>query len=160
MYSQTHLQNLVAQAELLLRRSDGRLYDNIQQNRLRLIYDDPKGSKHSVMLSPGRGSLNWAILFVLDRPSLQKPRALRSAAKAAYRYYRYYRRPVMLRAVIYTRPNSGSRGMPFETLTHSFARGEEPGPRPTVPLPGILQVGGTEDVDSSKPPSWLRRRDC
>jgi hypothetical protein len=132
MYSQTHLQSLIAQAELLRRRGDLRLYDNVQQASLDFTYRDPKGFKHSVALPAGRGSLKRAILFILDHPSYQKPRALKTAAEVAYCYYRH---PAMLTAVIPTRPNSGLRAMSFETLTHGFAKGENPGPPPTVPPP-------------------------
>lgn len=133
MYTQTHLQNVIAQAELLLRRGDRRIYENIQYDSLAMTYHDPRGRQHSVILTPGRGSLKKAILFVLDEPSFQKPRALKSAAEVAYRYYRD---PAMRRAVLHSRPNSASRAMSFETLTHGFSEVENPGPPPTVPPPG------------------------
>ena len=132
MYSQTHLQNLIAQAELLLRRGDSRLYDNIRNDVKTITYRDSKRIVHTATLPAGRGSLKQAILFVLDAPSFQVPRALKSAAEVAYRYYRH---PAMLNAVLPSRPNSGSRAMAFETLTHGFAAGEDPGPPPSVPPP-------------------------
>ncbi|MGH8603036.1 MAG: hypothetical protein ACREXR_09790, partial [Gammaproteobacteria bacterium] len=132
MYTQTHLQNVIAQAELLLRRGDRRIYDNVQNDNLITGYNDPKHVQRSVTLPRGRGSLKQAILFVLDAPSFQRPRSLKAAAEVAYRYYRH---PAMLRAVLPTRPNRGSRAMSFETLTHGFTGGEDPSPPPTVPSP-------------------------
>jgi hypothetical protein len=133
VYSQTHLQNLVAQAELLLRRGDKRIYDNIRQDSPLLAYSDARGKKHEIRLPSGRGSLKNAILFVVDHPSHQKPRSLKSAAEVAFRYYRHR---AMLKAVTRSRPNSGSRAMAFETLTHGFADGEDPPPPPLAPPPG------------------------
>lgn len=130
MYSQTHLQNVIAQAELLLRRGDRRIYDNIRTDSLLITYKDPKAAQHPALLPPGRGSLKQAILFVLDAPSFQEPRSLKSAAEVAYRYYRH---PAMLKAVLSTRPNSNDRAMSFETLTHGFAEGENPNAPPIVP---------------------------
>lgn len=131
-YSQTHLQNLIAQAELLLRRGDKRIFDNIQSSPLPITYLSAKGEQLSVLLPPGRGSLKQAILFVLDNPRSQGPRSLKSAAEVAYRYYRH---PAMLAATLPTRPNSGTRAMSFETLTHAFAKDEAVNPSPTVPPP-------------------------
>jgi hypothetical protein len=132
MYSQTHLQNLIAQAELLWRRGDRRLYDNVQKQAQPWEYVDAKGRRHTVVLPAGRGSLRQAILFVIDHPSFQTPRALRSAAEVAARYYHD---PVMFRMVQPTRPNSGTRAMAFETLTHGFAQDETPAPPPVVAPP-------------------------
>jgi len=154
MYSQTHLQNLVAQAELLLRRGDRRIYDNVQTTATRLEYEDAVGVQHSVPLPQGRGSLKQAILFVLDRPSFQKVRALKSAAEVAYRYYRC---SAMLKAVKSTRPNSGGRAMSFETLTHGFAEGEEPGPPPTAPPPGVDSGTEARPQPQAGPHACLRR---
>lgn len=133
MYSQTHLQNLIAQAELLLRRGDRRLYDNLAQAPAAFTYIDGHGAAHTVTLPAKRGSLHQAILFILTAPSFQTPRALKTAAEVAYRYYRD---PAMKAAIAASRPNSGERAMAYETLTHGFAEGENPGPPPTVPPPG------------------------
>lgn len=131
MYSQTHLQNLIAQAELMLRRGDRRLYDNIQTTTSMAKFTDARGRQQMKPLPAGRGSLKQAILFVLQT-SNQPPRALRSAGEVAYRYYRH---PAMLRAVEATRPNSGDRAMSYETLTHGFAANENPANPPVTEPP-------------------------
>ncbi len=128
MYSQTHLQNLIAQAELLLRRGDRRIYDNIATTPQQFTYKDPSGTARTVILPAGRGSLRNAIMFVIASPSRQRIRALRSALEVANHYYND---PVMLEAVIKTRPNSGGRAMSFETLTHAFS--PETSPPVTAP---------------------------
>lgn len=132
MYSQTHLEGLIAQAELMLRRGDNRLYENIQNDSQNFKYTDSKGNNNLVTLPPGRGSLKKAVLFILDYPSYQKPRSLRSSGEIVYRYYRH---PAMLKAVINRRPSSGGRTLAFETLTHGFAEGEITHLPPTVPPP-------------------------
>ncbi len=132
MYSQTHLEGLIAQAELLLRRGDKSLYDNIRNDNLVYDFESPEGNDYQVVLPRGRGSLKKAVLFILDNPSFQKPRALRSAAEVVHRYYRH---PAMLKAVLRKRPTSGGRPLGFETLTHAFAEGENPGLPPTVSPP-------------------------
>ncbi len=118
MYSQTHLQNLIAQAELLRRRGDLRIYGNIANDSPVFQYVDSRGEQHTVTLPAGRGSLRKAILFVLSQ---QRARALRSACEVAYAYYGD---SAMLNAVTATRPNTGNRGMAFETLTSGTAPGE------------------------------------
>ena len=144
MYSQTHLQHVLAHAELLWRRGDRRIYENIQQQALPLTYNDPAGKRLSLTLPAGRGSLRQALRFVLVAAFSPAPRALKSAAEIAYRYYRD---PFLLAAVRDTRPNTGSRGSAFETLTHGFAKGESPAPPPTSLPPGysdnpLAQSGG------------------
>ncbi len=135
MYSQTHLQNVIAHAELLLRRGDRRLYDNIAEDRATVSYVDGRGVAHTVILPPQRGSLRKAILFILAAPSFQTPRSLKTAGEVAYRYYRD---PGMKAVIAASRPNSGERAMAYETLTHGFAENENPGPPPTVPPPGAV----------------------
>lgn len=144
MYSQTHLQNVIAQAELALRRGDRRLYDYEAADAAAIEYQDPRGRTLRATLPAGRGSLRRALLFVLGEPSRQRPRALGSAAEVAYRYYRD---PVLLSAIRAGRPHSGDRAMALETLTHAFSAGENPGPPPTVPPPGhTATVAGRREV--------------
>lgn len=132
MYSQTHLQQLIAHAELLLRRGDRRIYDNIQNEPLKIQYFDPKGQRKETTLPPGRGSLLKALAFVFVRSKNNVPRSLKSAGEVAYRYYQ---KEFILKAVKPTRPNTSNRAMAFETLTHGFAENETPAPPPTTPPP-------------------------
>ena len=132
MYSQTHLQQLIAHAELLLRRGDHRIYDNIQPEALRIEYYDPNGNPLAVELPAGRGSLLKAIEFVFQKSKNPVPRSLKSAGEVAYRYYKA---PFILSAIEASRPNSSNRAMAFETLTHGFAEGETIALPPTVPAP-------------------------
>jgi hypothetical protein len=132
MYTQTHLQQLIAHAELLLRRGDRRLYDNIQNEPLKIQYFDPKGQPKETTLPAGRGSLLKALQFVLVHSKNGEPRSLKSAGEVAFRYYR---KDFVLAAIKPTRPNSSNRAMAFETLTHGFAENELPAPPPTTPPP-------------------------
>jgi hypothetical protein len=141
MYSQTHLQNVIAQAELIWRRGDRRIYENLATQKSFITYQGPDGLMLRAALPAGRGSLRHAVLFIIAAPSRQRPRALRSALEVAYRYYRD---PAMLNAVLGTRPNSGGRAMSFETLTHVFVPGQNPGPPPVVDPP--KQIAGAADA--------------
>ena len=121
-YQQTHLQGTLLHAELLLRRGDKSIYDNVKQD--------------------GGGSLRRAVLFVLHNPNApSKSYPLhRSHFPMLELAYRYYRDPAMARELgIGTGHRKiGSRSgqmLHFGTITHGFSPDETPAPPPVTALP-------------------------
>jgi len=125
-YMHAHLSGTVLQAELLLRRGDHSLFDNIK--------------------SDGSGSILRAILYVIANPN--DPNApthwyswmdsRKSIIEISYRYYRNSAIAKQLGIGTSSRniDGAGNTAMPhFGTLTHGFAVGENPGPPPVTPAP-------------------------
>lgn len=125
-YMIAHLSGTIMSAELLLRRGDSILYDNIQAD--------------------GSGSILRAILYVIENPYDPSPpdhwfdwlESRKSILEIAYRYYRH---PAMARQ-LGVRTGSrhiagdGNSAMPhFGTLTHGFANSENPDLPPVTPAP-------------------------
>jgi hypothetical protein len=113
-------------AELLLRRGDPVLYNN--------------------MNSSGGGSILRAILFVIANPHDPTPpnhsfdwlNSRKSILEIGYRYYRHPAMASQLGVGTSSRHIAGASNtaMPhFGTLTHGFATNENPGPPPVVPAP-------------------------
>ncbi len=122
-YMIAHLSGTLPTAELLLRRGDRGLYDNLR--------------------SDGKGSILRAILYVIENPvspanSFNWLDSRKSILEIAYRYYRH---PAIARQLgIGTSSRhiagSGNSAMPhFGTLTHGFAIGENPPLPPIIPAP-------------------------
>jgi hypothetical protein len=125
-YMMAHLSGTLPTAELLLRRGDPSLYNN--------------------MNSSGGGSILRAILYVIDNPYDPTPPAhsfdwITSRKSILEIAYRYYRNPAIARQLgigTSSRHIAGSSNtaMPhFGTLTHGFATNENPGPPPVVAAP-------------------------
>lgn len=114
-YMHTSLTGMAMQAEMLLRRGDSSMYDNLFYN--------------------GNGSLEKAMEFTVT------PFGAYSSRTSPFELgYRYYRNPVIGAAlgVGGSRKIAGGSNsvfLHFGTLTHGFAPGENPGPPPTVPAP-------------------------
>jgi hypothetical protein len=114
-YMHTSLTGMIMQAEMLLRRGDRSMYDNLKSN--------------------GNGSLETAMEFTLT------PFGAYSSRTSIFELgYRYYKNPMIGAAI----GVSGSRKIAggtntvflhFGTLTHGFAPGENPGLPPAVPAP-------------------------
>lgn len=114
-YMHTTLTGMVMQAEMLLRRGDRSMYDNIN--------------------SASRGSLERAMVFTVTPFG-----AFDSRSSIFELGYRYYRNPVIGASIGIggSRSIAGSGNtvfLHFGTLTHGFAPNENPGPPPTVPAP-------------------------
>ena len=125
-YMQTHLSGTVLQAELLLRRGDSSLFDNLKLD--------------------GGGSILKAILYVIENPNDPTPPAhwwdwigsRKSILEIAYRYYRHPAIGKQLGVGTSNRAiaSDGNSSMPhFSTVTHGFAADENPGPPPLTPAP-------------------------
>lgn len=114
-YMHTSLTGFAMQAEMLLRRGDSSMYDNLFYN--------------------GNGSLEKAMEFTVT------PFGAYSSRTSPFELgYRYYRNPVIGAAlgVGGSRKIAGGSNsvfLHFGTLTHGFALGENPGPPPTVSAP-------------------------
>lgn len=131
-YTHIHLQGLLLHAELLLRRGDNSIYENLGPS--------------------GIGSLLRAILFQIQNPndpkrSVEWRETAKQQLELAYRHYRDRRIAEQLRINPPARKASFKRhrrhiGGPnkqmlhFGTITHGFASGENPGQPPVVPPPG------------------------
>ena len=122
-YTQTYLQGTILHAELLLRRGDRSLYENIAADgsgslvrAIHFLIQNPK--------TPGK-SVGWS---ERDKPSLE----------VTYRYYRDAASAAELRVGQRDRfiGHRSRQMLHFGTVTHGFAPGEKPGPPPTVPPPG------------------------
>jgi hypothetical protein len=106
---------MVMQAEMLLRRGDRSMYDNLHSN--------------------GNGSLQKAMEFTIT------PFGAYSSRTSIFELgYRYYRDPMIGAAIGVggKRVIAGGTNtvfLHFGTLTHGFATNEEPAPPPTVPAP-------------------------
>lgn len=125
-YMIAHLSGTLPTAELLWRRGDPSLYNNIQ--------------------SDGGGSILRAIMFVIDNPYDPNPPqhsfdwidSRKSILEIAYRYYRHPSIARQLGIGLGSRhiAGDGNTAMPhFGTLTHGFSTNENPGPPPVVPAP-------------------------
>lgn len=125
-YMQTHLSGTVLQAELLLRRGDSSLLDNIKPD--------------------GGGSILKAILYVIENPSDPTPpnhswnwiNSRKSILEIAYRYYRHPAIGRQLGIGTSSRhiAGDGNSALPhFATLTHGFAVDENPGRPPVTAAP-------------------------
>jgi hypothetical protein len=121
-----HLSGTVLEAEVLLRRGDNSLFNN--------------------MKGDGSGSILHAILYVIDNPYDPNPPthsfdwldSRKSILEIAYRYYRHPSIAKQLGIGTSSRniDSDGNSAMPhFGTLTHGFAAGENPGPPPVTPAP-------------------------
>jgi hypothetical protein len=120
-YQLAHIQALVAHAELLLRRGDKSMFDNVAPN--------------------GMGSIQQSILFVIQNPTQSWPWSNNHMPTLDISY-RYYRDPAMCAELVCDDvtqrviSGEGNRVMSFGTLTHGFAPDENPGPPPVVAPPG------------------------
>ncbi len=122
-YTMTFLQGIVMHAEMLLRRADNSIYENL--------------------MSSGAGSLSRAIHFIIDNPvkpdrSTHWKEGTKQLLEITYRYYRDAPSAEQLRFGQPDRYIGGASEQMFHfgTITHGFAPGEEPGLPPTVPSPG------------------------
>jgi hypothetical protein len=125
-YMIAHLSGTLSSAELLLRRGDRALYDNIKAD--------------------GGGSILRAILYVIENPYDPDPpnhsfdwlSSRKSILEIAYRYYRH---PAIAKQLGIGTSNrnidsDGNSAMPhFGTLTHGFAVGENPALPPVTAAP-------------------------
>ncbi|PYV44722.1 MAG: hypothetical protein DMG06_05285 [Acidobacteria bacterium] len=118
MYTMTHLQGTLLHAELLLRRGDSSLYNNIT--------------------GTGAGSIRRAVLFLLHNPndsSKSVPWKVSNDGTTLELVHRYYRDPYMAQqlGIGSNRAMCGKGGqmLHFGTITHGFSVGELPGPLPT-----------------------------
>lgn len=121
-YTQTHLEGLVTHAELLLRRGDNAIYENVSNN--------------------SGGSLLKAIHFVINNPikpsqSLDFKDNHKPLLEVTYRYYQDAPTAQQLKIGSSTRFIGGRSGqmLHFGTITHGFASDENPAAPPTVPPP-------------------------
>jgi hypothetical protein len=121
-YMQTHLEGTIMHAELLLRRGDLAIYENIAPS--------------------GAGSLHRALLFLIHNPNDAHRRfEWHHGHKPTLEFaYRYYRDPYLadeLRVGQSDRFIGGRSGqmLHFGTITHGFAPNENPGSPPTVAPP-------------------------
>jgi hypothetical protein len=125
-YMQTHLSGTVLQAELLLRRGDSALFDNIKAD--------------------GGGSILKAILYVIENPNDPTPpnhwwnwiNSRKSILEIAYRYYGHPAIGKQLGIATSSRhiAGDGNSSLPhFATLTHGFAVDENPARPPVTPAP-------------------------
>jgi len=114
-YMHTTLTSMVLHAELLLRRGDASMYENLN--------------------SHGRGSLEKAMEFTVT------PFGAFSSRSSIFDLgYRYYRNPTIGSAIGVggSRLIAGGKNsvfLHFGTLTHGFDLDENPGPPPVVPAP-------------------------
>lgn len=123
-YSMTYLQGVVIHAEVLLRRGDNSIYENIT--------------------TAGAGSLLKAIYFLLHNPSdsSKSPGWKLSNDGATLEFaYHYYRDSLIGKELGIDRGVRHIGGpclqiLHFGTITHGFSTNENPGPIPTVPPPG------------------------
>lgn len=128
-YQQTHIEAIVLHAELLLRRGDRTLYDN--------------------MTSSGGGSIRRAIDFIIHNPnnpgqSLSWYRSHLSTLELAYHYYGDPYMAEQLGVGTTRRVIAGRSGqmLHFGTLTHGLAEHEKPGLPAAIPPP----LGGQSPV--------------
>jgi len=119
-YQLTHIQSLVAHAELLWRRGSTALWDNLAADK--------------------KGSIEQSILFVIDNPTKSWPwnASHLVTLELSYRYYRDAHTCSELKcddpaARVITGP--GNRVLSFATLTHGFGPSENPGAPPTSSPP-------------------------
>src|SRR5439155_12120309 len=126
MYTMTHLQGTLLHAELLLRRGDSSLYNNIT--------------------GTGAGSIRRAVLFLIHNPndpSKSVPWKVTNDGTTLELVYRYYRDPYMAQqlGIGSNRAMCGKGGqmLHFGTITHAFAVGEVPAALPTVAPPSSVQ---------------------
>jgi hypothetical protein len=114
-YMHTTLTGMLMHAEMLLRRGDNSMYENIR--------------------SDGRGSLEKALVFTVT------PYGAYSSRTSPFELgYRYYKNAVIGSAIGVggSRKIAGGSNtvfLHFGTLTHGFALNENPAPPPTVPAP-------------------------
>jgi hypothetical protein len=120
-YQLTHIQSLVAHAEVLLRRGSAQLFDNVAAN--------------------DKGSIQQSILFVIDNPQQSWPWTSSHLVTLEIAY-RQYREAHLCAELACDDPGNrvitddGNRVLSFTTLTHGFSPEENPGPPPSVPPPG------------------------
>lgn len=135
-YPQVHLGSLIQQCELMLRRGDRRCYDNIDYTDLPdYTFVGSDGRQKTTHLKPGRGSLERAIKAIIVDSNTEWRHD--SALEVAYRYYAQFYRfegieqwPAEL-----DRPSECAQDICFGTLTHGFARDEQPSLPPVIPPP-------------------------
>lgn len=119
-YQLTHIQSLVAHAEMQWRRGSTTLWDNLATDQ--------------------KGSIAKSILFVIDNPTKSWPwqGSHRVTLELSYRYYRNAKMCSELACddlANRTVTTEGNRVLSFTTLTHGFAPGENPGAPPTAAAP-------------------------
>lgn len=146
-YQQTHIEATLLHAELLLRRGDNSLYDNVT--------------------GTGAGSIRKAIIFIIHNPNDPK-RSLdwyTSHLSTLELAYRYYRDPHMAEQLGINTPRrviAGPSGqmLHFGTLTHGFAAGENAGPPPTIapPSPSRVPTRATVEPDTQETQRGRRYR--
>ncbi|NTV30866.1 hypothetical protein HGA91_02710 [candidate division WWE3 bacterium] len=115
IYQQTYIGGGdIGHAEMMLRRGDSRLYDQIE----------PRGS----------GSILRAIRFVIANPikSYNWDLTKKTVLVVAYRYYR----DSAMKSQIDSGVDTNGNYIYFTSLTHGFASSENPGRPPVVPPPG------------------------
>jgi hypothetical protein len=115
-YQMTHVEALVAHAELALRRGDRSLYDNVAAD--------------------GSGSILRAIKFVIANPKNPGASYKWDEHRLAMLYVaqRYYRDPAIAEQLHSSSQRSGEV-VTYGVLTHGFARDENPGPPPVAAPP-------------------------
>ena len=140
-YPQINLDNLIAYCELLNRRGDTSRFDNIDNSDIpNFSFSDKRGKSWVTHLHPGRGSLERALdAIITDAGTVWKREG---GLTVAHRYYRKNKRlhgtqlSGWQRFIIERGAGECSQSICFGGLTHGFARGEDPGPPPTVAPPG------------------------
>lgn len=122
VYMQSYHQGMATHAELLLRRGDKSLYDNLNGN--------------------GAGNILKAFLFVSANPNdPSKSYDWLATQKSILEiYYRYYRNTEIAKRLgiggARFIAGKGIQTIHFATLTHGFAINEDPGPPPVTAPPG------------------------
>lgn len=150
-YPQVHLNNLIQQCELMLRRGDTSCFENVDNSDIpNFSYTDRDGHRETTHLRPGRGSVERAInaIIIDSRTDWRHDAAL----QVAYRYYKGRSRlgGVEQWVPMLSQNNQCSQGVCFGTLTHGFASNEQPGLPPVAPL---SPIGGTNPQPTAPAPS-------
>jgi hypothetical protein len=127
-YPQINLANLAGFAEILWRRGDSSIFDNIDSTDVPdYSWTDPHGHHHTTHLYPGRGSLERGVNAIINANTQWKKDA---GLEVLYRYYSQYSKlpETNLNAWFAEigRPVRESQDLCFTTLTHGFASEETP----------------------------------
>ncbi len=126
-YPQIHLNNLIQQCELMLRRGDTSCFDNVNNTDVpEFAFRGPDGKMRMTHLRPGRGSIERAINAIIVDSGTEWRHD--EALAVAYRYYINNHRLGLVSewAEHLDRRVTCSQGVCFGMLTHRFAEGETP----------------------------------
>jgi hypothetical protein len=138
-YPQINLANLAGFAEILWRRGDASIYDNIDNTDIPdYSWKDPDGHTHTTHLYPGRGSLERGVNAIINAGTEWRKDA---GLEVLYRYYSQYSKLAETNLSTWFseigRPVKASQDLCFTTLTHGFAPGETPADPPVCSPPSL-----------------------